>query len=305
MAAPLIGLAFEGLLGEALQGDLERAGYRVERSTRLSTLQRLIAEDRVRAWLFDARCEATLEQLLPSRQFLLPADNPPDVADRMGYSRWVAGLIRQLDQAVDTLGPAPGDSAESTVWGDTQAVWLLAGSAGATTAVQEFLNAFRQPPPVGFLYAQHYDPRRQEQLRDFCLENPRFSLHVAEGQCQIQPGRILMVPPRSRVTISAFGVMSTTRSDWGGQHSPSIDELLVILAAARLQAAGVIVFSGMGCDGARSLSQFHAAGGTVWAQVPETAICGAMPQAAIDTGLVQRSASPAHLAWALEHLYNC
>ncbi len=67
---------------------------------------------------------------------------------------------------------------------------------------------------------------------------------------------------------------------------------------------GVIIFSGMGNDGAASLRIFEAAGGRVWAQAPTSAVCPAMPQAALDTGLVQRSGDPAELALALEALYT-
>ena len=77
----------------------------------------------------------------------------------------------------------------------------------------------------------------------------------------------------------------------------------MILSAAKLPAPGVIIFSGMGNDGAAALPVFAAAGGRVWAQSPASAVCPAMPQAAIDTGLVQQTADPAALASALAALY--
>ena len=59
----------------------------------------------------------------------------------------------------------------------------------------------------------------------------------------------------------------------------------------------------MGDDGVDGLRIFEAAGGRVWAQSPESAICPALPQAALDSALVQRSGDPAALAAALENLY--
>ena len=79
---------------------------------------------------------------------------------------------------------------------------------------------------------------------------------------------------------------------WGGQHTPDINELLVILSAAKIPSPGVIVFSGMGNDGATALPIFEAAGGRVWAQAPASAVCPAMPQAAIDSGLVKKTGDP-------------
>ncbi len=51
----------------------------------------------------------------------------------------------------------PTMSNEGNRWGEVRGVWLLAGSAGATAAIQAFLNSFTEPPPVAFLYAQHLE----------------------------------------------------------------------------------------------------------------------------------------------------
>ena len=55
------------------------------------------------------------------------------------------------------------------------------------------------------------------------------------------------------------------------------------------------------CNAAQS--QRVAAGGRIWVQTPDSAVCQAMPQAALDTELVHRSGEPAELARALESLY--
>ena len=264
----------------------------------------LVNAQNLSAWIFDAHSEAAYTHLLASGKFLLPADNPPPVADGATFALWAEGLLRQLDAAraeaqaiAETRGLGAG-------WHAVSAVWLLAGSAGAGAAVQKFLNGFAQPPPVAFIYAQHFDPQRQDQLHDVTPENSEFQLHVGEGVHQLARGRVILIPPRCKVSIDRFGVLSSSRSDWGGGNTPDINELMVIMTAARLPELGVIVFSGMGDDGSEALPVVDAAGARIWAQRPSTAICDSMPRSAIATGLVHRVDTPARLARELEQLYT-
>jgi len=298
-----IGLVLAGAARDAVVAALAQAGYEVHVAANIARVRALLARAAVDAWIFDARSDDILELLLTTDCFLLPADNVPNAADSRSFSPWVEGLITQLEVAV--AGRATQDNArQATRWSEVRAVWLLAGSAGATGAIQAFLNVFRQPPPVAFIYAQHLDPAQQHQLQRFTVQNKQFSLSIAEGVQTLEPGRLVMISPRCTVVLNAFGQVTTTREQWSGQHTPDINELLVILSAAKLPAPGVIIFSGMGNDGAASLRVFEAAGGRVWAQSPASAVCPAMPQAALDTGLVQKYGDPTELALALEALHS-
>lgn len=183
-------------------------------------------------------------------------------------------------------------------------VWVLAGSAGATTAVQTFLNAFKRVPPVGFLYAQHFSITQQKQLQQLTAENPLFTIDVGIGEHMLAPGRVIMVPPQCKIRITASGEVASTHSPWGNQHTPNIDELLVILSAAKLPPLGVIVFSGMGDDGVKALPVVDSVGGRIWVQSPSSAICDSMPKAALKTELVHKTDEPVQLARALEALYS-
>ena len=298
-----IGLVLAGDARDPLVAALTRAGYEVHIAATPARVDALIARDLAEAWIFDARSEGVLEKLLLTGRYLLPADNMPSLLDRRTLSNWIEALLTQLDLALSVAPPSYRDGTLNR-WSEVKSVWLLAGSAGATSAVQEFLNAFDEPPPVAFIYAQHLDPDQQHQLERFTLNNKKFSLRIADGALALEPDRIVMLSPRRKIIVNKFGQLAGTRSHWGGQHTPDINELLVILTAAGLPSPGVIIFSGMGDDGAASLEVFDAGGGQVWAQSPESAICPAMPQAAIDTGLVQNAGTPLALAGALEAFYK-
>ena len=186
---------------------------------------------------------------------------------------------------------------------DVKSVWLMVGSTGAGEALQAFLNRFRTPPPIAFLYAQHYDPELQDHLGELTLENSSFELCLADRSACLKPGRVVIVPPRNRVSIADTGCVSPAGLGWRNRYSPHIDELLLTFSRAGLPAPGVIFFSGMGDDGSRALLQIADSGTDLWAQDPLTAVCGAMPQAAIDTGLVSYVSCPAGLASALLNRY--
>lgn len=295
-------------MARALRRPLARmlleSGYEVSVETDPAELPSFAGGASADAWVFDARCHQVLDTLLATGRMLLPVDDPPEPGDAAGIRAWGSALVRQLDQALAHQRAAAGTSAGSAGWRQVQAVWLLAGSAGATSAVQQFLNAFAEPPPVAFVYAQHYDPRKQAQLEQYTVQNSAFSLVVGEGVHQLAPSRIIMIPPSCKVSVDQFGRVTSNRTRWGQYHTPDINELLYILAGARLPSPGVIVFSGMGEDGCAALKVFDAAGGRIWAQAPGDAICPGMPQAAIDTGLVHLTGTPAQLAAALEQLYG-
>jgi chemotaxis response regulator CheB len=300
---PIIGLMLAGTARDAVVVALSQAGYEVQIAANIDRVRALLARHSVDAWIFDARADDVLELLLPTGCFLLPADNIPDQASSGLVLAWVEGLMTQLDAALAAHRARDQPSAIDR-WGEVRGVWLLAGSAGATAAIQTFLDTFSKAPPVAFLYAQHLDPDQEHQLSSFTVKNTLFSLCTSEGVQALQPSRLVMISPRSKVALTEFGQLSNSRAAWEGQHTPDINELLVILSAVKLPSPGVIIFSGMGNDGAAALPIFTAVGGRVWAQAPSSAVCPGMPQAAIDSGLVQKSGDPEELARALEALYG-
>jgi chemosensory pili system protein ChpB (putative protein-glutamate methylesterase) len=300
----VIGLLLAADVATALAYFLQQAGYTIVVVASLEDMDARVSTENVSAWIFDAHSEAAYTRLIASGKFLLPADNAPAVADGTAFSRWADGLLRQLDAAAAEALEIAETRGLGASWHSVRAVWLLAGSAGAGVAVQQFLNGFTQPPPVAFIYAQHFDPQRQDQLHDMTPENPCFRLHVGEGVHQLARGRVIMIPPRCKVSLDRFGVLSSSRSDWGGGNTPDINELMIIMTAARLPELGVIVFSGMGDDGCDALPVADAAGARIWAQQPSTAVCDSMPRSAIATGLVHRVDAPGQLARDLEQLYT-
>jgi chemosensory pili system protein ChpB (putative protein-glutamate methylesterase) len=182
-------------------------------------------------------------------------------------------------------------------------IWLLAGSAGATGAIQQFLSSFRTCPPVAFLYAQHYDHRRQDHLRQLTSDNKLFQMELIEGERELRPGRVLIVPPCNRIAFASMDRVKTVSDDWQSEHTPDFNQLIKLFARVPARSKGMILFSGMGEDGCAGLGALTDAGCHIWAQDPETAVCRGIPSAAIASGLVQQTGSPGTLAFYLEQAY--
>ena len=293
---PDVGISL--LLKDILSG----AGYSVHiiEEARCADLVRTKKE--IDAWVFDAQSEKVFYALSKTQKILMPVDDIPSPDETVKFANWSRAFLRQINL---TTGKNNKNSrAISEDWNLLKGVWVLAGSAGATTAVQTFLNAFTTAPPVGFLYAQHFSVGQQKQLQQLTTENPIFHIDVGIGEHLLAPGRVIMVPPQCKINIEEPGKVTSTHSTWGNHHTPNIDELLVILSAANLPALGVIVFSGMGDDGVKALSVIDAVGGHIWVQSPASSICDSMPKAALKTELVHKTGDPVYLAKALEALYT-
>ena len=285
-----------------LKGILLDAGYSVLVGEEANCADLVRTKKEIDAWVFDAQSEKIFYALSKTQKILLPVDDIPSPDETVKFRNWSCAFLRQINLTTGKNNKnirAVGDD-----WNLIKGVWVLAGSAGATTAVQTFLNAFTTAPPVGFLYAQHFSVTQQKQLQQLTAENPIFKIDVGVGEHKLSPGRVLMVPPQCKIGIMAPGKVSSTQSTWGNHHTPNIDELLVILSAANLPSLGVIVFSGMGDDGVKALPVVDAAGGHIWVQSPASSICDSMPKAALKTELVHKTADPVHLARALEALYT-
>ena len=298
---PRVGLVLAGEAREQLQRILCQSGYEVQVGESPGNVLSMANSGRFDAWLICVKEEELLGPLLGTGKFILPAENPPPVQEGPAFDAWAMGLVARLDAA---LWDRPGSQAPAVSgWDQVKSVWLIAGSTGATPALQQFLNALERPPPVAFLFAQHYDPHQQHQLQDLTLENTAFTLHLANGHHGLRRGRVLVVPPRGKISIERFGAVASSRRPWEPGLSPNLSEVLVTFAAADLPRPGVVMLSGMGSDGVAALEVLAASGFRIWAQSPESAVCASMPRAALETGLVDRVGSPRQLGRALSALY--
>lgn len=180
-------------------------------------------------------------------------------------------------------------------------VFVLGSSLGGPEAVKAFLDALPKGLPVGFVYGQHIDAQFVSVLAQVLGRHSHFKLRIAEQDTALHNGEVLIVPAEKEVTFKQ-GAVHVLDRPWPGPYGPSVDQL-ILNTLQHFPQAGVILFSGMGNDGAEAVSQLQHDGVQVWAQSSETCASAAMPDASRETGAVSFSGSPQQLAAHLvEHI---
>ncbi len=233
-----IGLVLAGAARDAVVAALAQAGYEVHVAANISRVRSLLARNTVDAWIFDARADDVLDLLLTTDCFLLPADNIPDTAAEQGF----LAVGRGLDNAAG--GRAVGQC--HTVWSRAAgsvargARRLAVGRLGRRhrrhSDLSQCLQRSHRPWPLSM--PSIWIPPSSISCSVLRLQNKQFSLSIAGSVQTLAPARLVMISPRYTVALNEFGQLTTTRQEWSGQHTPDINELLVILSAAKLPAAG-------------------------------------------------------------------
>lgn len=183
-------------------------------------------------------------------------------------------------------------------------IWILAASLGGPAAVKAFLDELPAGINAGFLYAQHIDRNFARVLSQVLARHSALQMQEAAAGARVRNGEVLLVPVDHQIRFSDVGILFSTE-DWPGPYGPSIDQLLANALQHYGSRCHVIVFSGMGNDGAMTIPKMKQAGCTVWTQTPETCASASMPQSVLDLGCSDFSATPVQLARALIDRVGC
>lgn len=265
--------------------------------------------------LLDAFCE--LEQPVLLGFEAAPSPQTPE------YPRWekrlyaklknligqdfiIAGNTQASITAIEQLAPqTTAIPLPKTLIGDSENqarnIFVIGSSLGGPEAVKLFLDALPKGLPVGFVYGQHIDAQFVQVLAQVLGRHSHFKLRIAEQGAKIHNGDVLIAPTDKEIGFKDEIVQIYDRS-WPGPYGPSVDQLILNTLQGFPQA-GVILFSGMGNDGAEAVSQLDEHATQIWAQNSETCASAAMPDASRETGAVSFSGSPQQLAQHLvEHI---
>jgi chemosensory pili system protein ChpB (putative protein-glutamate methylesterase) len=175
-------------------------------------------------------------------------------------------------------------------------VWVLGASIGGPQAVKEFLAALPARLPVAFVLAQHISANFVDLLAEQLNRATRFKVLCPREGHEVRNQEVLVAPVDQRLMINRKRRVELHPPRRNAIYSPSIDTLMADVADSFGDAAGAIIFSGMGNDGVAGCHAIADQGGLVWAQDPESCVISTMPDNARKTGAVSLSGSPARLA---------
>lgn len=316
-------LADTSLQRHVLQQALSVQGYSIALN---SDPQKMRLEDvaacKVDAWLVnlsqtDYACGKILDYLYETDIPVLFGEGEAPQRQSPEYLRWERSLLEKLEKLLHKK-PTPQNAVqinakepdplvlpkllakqENQRAQPAKEVWLLAASLGGPDAVKEFLDVLPGNLPVGFIYAQHIGEGFEEQLPQAVGRHSQWPVRLAEQGDTVRCGEVVVVPVQNQLKFTDSGTMHILDTPWTGLYSPSIEQVIFNLTQRYAERSGVIVFSGMGEDGANACAYAKKQGALIWAQSTESCACPSMPDSIRKTGHSSLSSTPRGLAMAL------
>ena len=238
---------------------------------------------------------ALLDDLLEQTQLPVIVNDATELTQGSPeYNNWVRRMLQRLERLSGDINLQAGGGASE--------VWVLAASTGGPAAVKDFLKQLPPELKVAFVYVQHIDSGQAETLVKMMSSAGRYPVRIAKQGSVLCDNTITLVTADCSVNIHDNGTLVVSKNPWGGCYSPSIDQVTANVARVYRQRSGIIIFSGMGDDGAASSRLIKQQGGKVWVQSPEQSTIASMPEAAIAAGTVSFIGTPPELADALAKL---
>jgi len=162
----------------------------------------------------------------------------------------------------------------------------VGASAGGLDAFRQLLAHVPADSGLALVLVQHLEATRASLLSDALAQATAMKVAQAEHGGRVEPNHVYVIPPGAQMAIEQ-GVLklSPLQEDERRPHLP-IDFFFQSLAADRGSHAIGVVLSGNASDGTAGLAAIQARGGITFAQDPRSARFGAMPQSAVNAGVV-------------------
>lgn len=311
MSGLSIGILVDNPLKQQYLGNMVvQAGHTIGFAYSLSSGTGLPEIDKpLDAWIVDVATEADepeadspkaallgfVDELLEqTRVPVIVNDTAEPTQTSADYNDWVRRMLQRLERLSGDVNLQAGAGATE--------VWVLAASTGGPAAVKDFLKQLPPALNIAFVYVQHIDSGQAETLVKMMGSVGHYSVSIAKQGSVLSVNTITLVTADRSLDIHDNGTLVVGKNPWAGFYSPSIDQVAANVARVYRQHSGIIIFSGMGDDGAASCRLIKQKGGKVWVQSPAQCTISSMPDAAIATGTVGFTGSPTELADALGRL---
>ena len=164
---------------------------------------------------------------------------------------------------------------------------VIGCSLGGMHALGTIFHSLPKDFCIPIAIVQHRHKASNENLPAFFRRTTKLRVVDVEDKQWIKPGYVYLAPSNYHLLVER-GVFSLSVDDTVGHSRPSIDVLFDSAADAYRETLIGVVLTGANADGARGVHQIKRRGGFVIAQDPLNAEAPAMPQAAVDTGRVDR-----------------
>ena len=174
----------------------------------------------------------------------------------------------------------------------------IGASAGGLEALRSLILHLPPLDNVVCVVAQHLDPKHRSVLGELLARDTALEVVEVKHNDWLRPKTIYITPYDRHIAI-ANGRFKLSKPTTSFGPKPSVDYFFTSLANEKGEKAVGIILSGTGSDGAHGIRAIKAEGGITIVQDVKTAKYNGMPQAAIDTGLVDLILPPEKMGPAL------
>ncbi len=178
----------------------------------------------------------------------------------------------------------------------------VAASTGGIPAFTNFLANLDPRVTAPILLTQHLpDAFMEFYAKQIATMTARKVLVAAAGMT-VEPNHIYLAPGDAHLMVVANGrrrEIALDRRPVENGCCPSADPMLASVADAYGSGGVAVVLSGMGRDGANGAARLKKAGGTVFAQAPESCVIWGMPGAVAKAGIAAATLNPDAIALML------
>lgn len=164
-------------------------------------------------------------------------------------------------------------------------VVAVGASAGGLNAISQLVRELPANFPCSVVVVQHLSPDHKSWIASLIARATRLRVKQAEHGEIMLPGTVYIAPPDEHLLVGP-GKVQLAHSQLVHFSRPSIDLLFESVAGTYGSRSVGVILSGSGRDGAAGVRAIKEAGGTTFAQAPDTAEFRHMPDAAIATGCV-------------------
>ncbi|WP_374524453.1 chemotaxis-specific protein-glutamate methyltransferase CheB [Sphingopyxis sp.] len=178
----------------------------------------------------------------------------------------------------------------------------VAASTGGIPAFATFLANLDPRISAPILLTQHLPDAFMEFYARQIATMTRRKVCVAEAGMRVEPDHIYLAPGDAHLMVVATGArreIALDRRPVDNGCCPSADPMLASVAETYGAGGVAVVLSGMGRDGAQGAERLKAAGGTIFAQAPESCVIWGMPGAVAKAGLAAATLNPDAIALML------
>ena len=174
----------------------------------------------------------------------------------------------------------------------------IGASAGGLEAFKVLLECLAIDTGLSFVVIQHLAPGQESMLTDILSRFTKMPVQAVKDKMAVEPDHVYVIPPGNTMTMENKTLLLNSKV----KPLKPIDTFFVSLAEDSKNQSIGIVLSGTGSDGTEGLKAIKAQGGITFAQTPNSAQYGDMPQSAISAEAADFVLTPDKIAAELQKI---